>query len=316
MAWRALSDTVRQSESLASLTDLGERLYWRLLAHSDSYGRIAGSPPKTRAECFPLLEVSHEEVGAALSELEAVGRIWLYVQDEIQVIQITNFDTHQPKDLIRKRGTSRLPESPTLKFGEVTDLAPAWYGPRAPQGGPRAAVDNNSPANQHKGRTRAPLVGPRAAQSREEESRREEKSSSTRAQDDAEQAAAALLERLDALGLNGRTREQALAEPDRATAWIDLAQTEAKSNQAGFVRTGIQTGEWPSVRTPKPTRETKLALAMTRARQRIEDDWHRLDRIGLDIELNELGIPAYDRGPLYEWAAQCRPDPAPDSPSS
>lgn len=236
MAWRAISDTVRQSESLASLSDLGERLYWRLLAHSDSYGRVAGSPAKTRAECFPLLDVSHEEVGAALAELEDVGRIWVYEEDETWVIQITDFETHQPRDLLRKRGVSRLPESKTLKAGLRTAQGRTLY---------------EVPAKPQEGRKGAAYSGPRAAQSRREESRREEKSSSTRAQGDAELAAAALAERLDELSLNGRTRDLALAEPDRANAWIDLAMTEAKSNRAGFVRTGLQTGEWPSPRTAR-----------------------------------------------------------------
>jgi hypothetical protein len=45
---------------------------------------------------------------------------------------------------------------------------------------------------------------------------------------------------------------------------------------------------------------------MTRARQRIEDDWWNLDRIGLDIELNDLHIPSHSRDPLYALAAEVR----------
>jgi len=126
-------------------------------------------------------------------------------------------------------------------------------------------------------------------------------------------AAAALLTQLDDLGLNGTALELALAEPDRAQAWINLATTEAKTNPSGFVLAGLKSKAWPATRKTTTTHQTKTALQMTRARQRIEDDWHTLDQTGLDIELTDLGIPHADRTPLYELAERVRGERCPPS---
>jgi len=126
-------------------------------------------------------------------------------------------------------------------------------------------------------------------------------------------AAAALLEQLDDLGLNGTALELALEEPDRAQAWINLATTEAKTNPSGFVLAGLKSKAWPATRKTTTTHQTKTALQMTRARQRIEDDWHTLDQTGLDIELTDLGIPHADRTPLYELAERVRGERCPPS---
>lgn len=61
-------------------------------------------------------------------------------------------------------------------------------------------------------------------------------------------AAAALIDKLDELALNGTARELALTEPDRAQAWIDLAETEADRNPAAFVLAGLKSRAWPSPR--------------------------------------------------------------------
>jgi len=60
---------------------------------------------------------------------------------------------------------------------------------------------------------------------------------------------------LDALVAGAKLRQLALAEPERALAWIQVAKTDAVRNPAGFVLAGLESGDWPSVRgrPPGPT---------------------------------------------------------------
>lgn len=69
-----------------------------------------------------------------------------------------------------------------------------------------------------------------------------------RAREADEAAAAALESRLKELKIVGAEREQALADPERATAWLDLVDAEAKRNPAGMFSKGFATGDWPSPR--------------------------------------------------------------------
>ena len=122
MAYRSIQDSVGLSESLAQVSCVAERIYWRLLAHSDSWGRLAASQAKLRALCYPLLTwIDDEQIAEALVDLGHVRRIQLYLHEGCLFLQILDFDENQPADLLRKRGKSRLPEPP--KTGRV--------GPRA-----------------------------------------------------------------------------------------------------------------------------------------------------------------------------------------
>lgn len=242
MAYRAIVDTVGHSESLAKVGHLAERLYWRLVAHSDAHGRVPGSPSKTRAMCFPLLDVSHEEVGEALCELEEVERIWVYEVDGVKTIQIVAFDDNQPKEFLRRRGTSRLPESPTLKSGMTSEHSRTIYKlPAKPDD------SGTTPAN-----------GGSAPSPKELKERKRSKpnssSSTTRAGatpetgQEGDAAAEEILEQLTVLGITGDVLQLGLAEPDRAEAWLELAADEAESNAAGFVANGLRSKVWPSER--------------------------------------------------------------------
>lgn len=103
MPWRAIQDTLAESESLNSVSAGAERLYFRMLVQTDPFGRLPGSARKIRARCIPLLDVSDLEIEEWLCELEAVDRIVRYQVDERLYIQITNFDENQPREFIRKR---------------------------------------------------------------------------------------------------------------------------------------------------------------------------------------------------------------------
>lgn len=111
MAWRAIQDTVGVSETLAELSDRAERIYWRLLAHSDPWGRLNAKPVKLRGTCMPLLDVTYPQIGEALLELIAVGRIQVYENAGQASVQIVDFEANQPREAFRKRpAESRFPE--------------------------------------------------------------------------------------------------------------------------------------------------------------------------------------------------------------
>lgn len=98
-------------------------------------------------------------------------------------------------------------------------------------------------------------------------------------------AAAELEQRLRELRAGTRLRLVAHADPQRALAWIDVAETEASRNPAGFVMAGLKSGEWPSQRTPTSTStSSRTAWLETTARQLgadlahdIVDGWDDLD---------------------------------------
>lgn len=115
MSWRAIQDYACESETLAELSDFEERLFFRILATSDSHGRRNGETRVVRTQCAGLLSVTDEEVDVALDTLEAVGLVQRYEDGGRTALAIVNFDAHQPNELIRRRGESRFSEPPTLR---------------------------------------------------------------------------------------------------------------------------------------------------------------------------------------------------------
>ncbi len=118
MAWRAIQDNVDESESLAALSDFGERLYWRLVAKADAWGRLPGSLAKVRARCVPLLQKNDAAIHDALVELEHVGRLHRYEIDGAWIIEVADFCRNQPRDATRSRKPSAFPE-----YQEKRDVA-------------------------------------------------------------------------------------------------------------------------------------------------------------------------------------------------
>lgn len=70
-------------------------------------------------------------------------------------------------------------------------------------------------------------------------------------------AAAALSEELTAIGAGSALVALAWTEPERAIAWCRIAKDEARRNPAGFVATGMRSGEWPSARENLATSNSK-----------------------------------------------------------
>lgn len=109
--------------------------------------------------------------------------------------------------------------------------------------------------------------------------------------------------RFAAHGVDGELLEQALAEPDRAGAWLDLAERDADLNVGGYFRAGFQRGGWPGPRIAKPApksaleRDRGIVEQLVRnlgpeygpdeARYRIDNEWDGLTTIER-AELHEL----------------------------
>jgi len=129
VAWRAIQDTVGRSESLAELSHIAERIYWRLLAHSDPWGRVDARPRKLRALCWPMLpEISDEEVGYALLEIETVGRIVVFERRGDHVVQLVDFEANQPRDAIRRRPEKSRFADPPDSVRPTAGLVTALFG--------------------------------------------------------------------------------------------------------------------------------------------------------------------------------------------
>lgn len=278
MAWRAISDNIGRSESLAALSDLAERLFFRLLAHSDPYGRLAGSPAKLRATCFPLLEVAARDVGFALCELERVGRIVAYNVGGQEVIQLVGFEENQPNEFIRRRGAQKLPEAPKTVL-EVEHSRSVYKLPAKRQQSRKLPESSG--------------VVPPQEKRKKERTKPSSSSTTTRARnpEPAPQADAAAAEdvvgQIEDLGLNGQAIQLAQAEPARAQAWLKLASAEAQKNPAGYVLAGLKSGEWPSARTKTKRKPSPLKLAEGLLKNLAAGGAERRD---LERELDDLGI--------------------------
>lgn len=132
MAWRAIQDSVATSESLSACSDFAERVFWRLLAKTDAWGRLPSSPRKLRALCLPLVpRASENRIEKAVEELEAAGRLISYEADGYGVLEVVDFEHNQPGDVLGRSGNryaSKFPDPPrggTPRRSAPTRAAPA-----------------------------------------------------------------------------------------------------------------------------------------------------------------------------------------------
>ena len=120
-----------------------------------------------------------------------------------------------------------------------------------------------------------------------------------------EAAAAGLLLRLEELKIPAAERALALADPERATAWLDLAASEARRNPAGLFRTGFASGDWPSPRIA-PARPTKSRFEerMERVAQLVKDGDVDPDEIRYFIEVDWHELADVERSELHQHLAE------------
>lgn len=110
MSWRQIHSSVATSESLSACSSSAERLFWRMLAQTDAWGRLDGRAPKVLARCCPMIPWDVIHIEKLLMELEEVGRIVRYGT----ACQVLDFDEHQPYSS-RRRGFSLFPEAPGVR---------------------------------------------------------------------------------------------------------------------------------------------------------------------------------------------------------
>lgn len=108
MTYRCLHDDVPHSRTLGRLTDASERLYMRILAVTDPWGRVTGDLDKLRLVAIPSLPWDDDKLHRAILELERSGAIDRYSTDDVWVIQVVNFDERQLVTKM-KRAPSRFP---------------------------------------------------------------------------------------------------------------------------------------------------------------------------------------------------------------
>lgn len=296
MSWRAIQDTVGRSESLAAVSDRAERLYWRLLAHSDSYGRLNASPAKLRAQCWPLLELDDQAAGAALLELARVGRIRVYHADGVHVLELDAFEYHQPVAAIQKRGKPKLPANPANNgVGVDQSMLTICTLYKIP------AQDANSGVVHDQSTT-----SPRQKRREEKVTSKEQPQPHARANPDPapRNDAAAALEEL------GLSLPIDAGDEARVLAWCELAAAEATSNPAGYARSGIMRGEWPSKRVDGAVKPRRPIVDV--ARDVVRNLAAALEPGDLAAELAELErkrcetIPPAAAAELLEFAAELR----------
>jgi hypothetical protein len=93
---RTISERIRRSESLDRLSPEAERLFWRMVTVADDAGRLDGRPGVVRADCFKRQDITDEDVGYWLTEIEDAGIIVRYMARTQIVIEFVNWGKHQP----------------------------------------------------------------------------------------------------------------------------------------------------------------------------------------------------------------------------
>ena len=115
--WRAISINLLTSTRWQSIDDPAARLWVGILLTTDAYGATSGDADMLRATALKKLRWTRRKVEKALDVLEGSGLIERYIVDGDEWVQITNFDTHQHPEFLRKRAPRK---SPDPSHGRVT----------------------------------------------------------------------------------------------------------------------------------------------------------------------------------------------------
>lgn len=79
--YKALDQSIRDSEKLAEVSDFAYRVWNQGLATSDMAGRIPAAPKRFWAHAMPLVEYDEQRILAAIQELAAKRLVHLYEAD-------------------------------------------------------------------------------------------------------------------------------------------------------------------------------------------------------------------------------------------
>lgn len=206
MAYRCLHDDVPHSRTLGRLTDPAERLYMRILAVTDPWGRVTGDLDKLRLVALPSLPWDDDKLHRAIAELEQAGAIARYLTDGVWVIQVVNFDERQLVAKI-KRAASRFPNR-TPSSLSANDLTLSLPLPDTGLGACDLGLSNTDLRASAKTRSEKSLQNPRSTREKTED--REDRRESGLPTDEAREPARSLSV--------SHSLEESLAQADRAHA--------------------------------------------------------------------------------------------------
>lgn len=92
MPTRYLKPGICDSEAIDNCSAMAETLFYRLLVNVDDFGRIDARHAVIRARCFPLKNISKEQVKKLLFELHENGLIILYRSNDCDYLQMNKWD--------------------------------------------------------------------------------------------------------------------------------------------------------------------------------------------------------------------------------
>lgn len=120
---RLISRTLGSSRKFAALLreagklgEFAQALFPMLVSHSDDFGRMAGDAFTVKHAVFPTSPRKESDFTVVLGAMSRVGLIEWYDADGQQVLQIVDFDSHQPG--LHKRTASKFPGN-SGKFPEI-----------------------------------------------------------------------------------------------------------------------------------------------------------------------------------------------------
>lgn len=301
VTWRgaiALSDLPRTSRAVAwalanYMNERGESAFPSVVRLCGDVGSESGGGPASKSTVIAALRLLEKE-GWLESVRRGGGRgnrsEWqARIPERVQQLHRNEVLEDEPASAVREAVSRSLSGSPAPPVGApasgetVQQLHPLRDGERVQSQAERVQL----------------LAGNGSATAPEVERTSSRTTAAGAASVDA--AAAELLDQhLKRHGVGPALRSQALSDPLRAKAWLDLAQTSAESNVAGFFRVGLESGEWPSPRMeregPRAARkrwayETSTQLELVDAYV-VVDDWPDLDDV--------------DRQEMREWVDDAR----------
>ena len=123
---RLISRTLGSSRKFAALRreagklgEFAQALYPLLIANSDDFGRMSGDAFTIKHAVLPTSHRREREFSCAIQAMATVGLVQLYEANGAQVIEIVDFDEHQPG--LSKRTRSKFPGAP-VNFTEICEL--------------------------------------------------------------------------------------------------------------------------------------------------------------------------------------------------
>lgn len=93
---RILKETICTSETLESISDFEENLFYRLIVNCDDYGRLDARPAILKSKCYPLRDrLTLKTLQDALMALARAGCVKLYDVDGRPYLCLPTWGVHQ-----------------------------------------------------------------------------------------------------------------------------------------------------------------------------------------------------------------------------